>query len=250
MAKGKNAHLASAGRARGRASGKKGRAANAQTRRGIPVTDDTLTRPESVVSDAVQEALSARSDGEGDDEDDKEQDTPGPSSAPSPLTPPVTDVAITVPVAMWVSSCRRLHWLLHLMRFSTQDFDHCDPRRCSGKRLARQYIITELRIGSRFRGIVLSSVVFFSFSVRAALLMTSTCLSLGPRRYRFYHPRTKVSLTKAALPSSSAHGHAYPRFLSPRLRPPTNAYVRLPALILRFVHGPIESQRSAISYCD
>jgi len=136
MAKGKNAHLASAGRARGRAGGKKGRAANAQTRRGIPVTD-MLTRPESVVSDAVQEALSARSDGEGDDEDDKEQDTPGPSSAPSPLTPPVTDVTITVPVAMW-------------------DFDHCDPRRCSGKRLARQHIITELRIGSRFRGIVLS----------------------------------------------------------------------------------------------
>jgi len=36
------------------------------------------------------------------------------------------------------------------------DFDHCDPRRCSGKRLARQHLITELHIGSRFRGIVLS----------------------------------------------------------------------------------------------
>jgi pre-rRNA-processing protein TSR3 len=169
MAKGKNAHLASAGRARGRAGGKKGRAANAQTRRGLPVTDDTLTRPESVVSDAVQEALSARSDDEGNDENDKEQNTPGPSSVPSPLTPPVTDVTITVPVAMWVSSRGRLHYLRHLMRFSTQDFDHCDPRRCSGKRLARQHIITELRIGSRFRGIVLSSVFFFVFCSRRAL---------------------------------------------------------------------------------
>ncbi|TEB20511.1 DUF367-domain-containing protein [Coprinellus micaceus] len=49
-------------------------------------------------------------------------------------TAPVT---IDVPVAMW-------------------DFDHCDPKRCSGKKLSRQGLIKELKVGSRFKGIVVS----------------------------------------------------------------------------------------------
>ncbi|KAJ7091481.1 DUF367-domain-containing protein [Mycena belliarum] len=36
------------------------------------------------------------------------------------------------------------------------DFDHCDPRRCSGKKLSRLGLIKELKVGSRFRGIVVS----------------------------------------------------------------------------------------------
>jgi len=44
---------------------------------------------------------------------------------------------IPMPVAMW-------------------DFDHCDPKRCSGKKLARFGLIKNLKIGARFRGIVLT----------------------------------------------------------------------------------------------
>ncbi|KAI0791163.1 DUF367-domain-containing protein, partial [Abortiporus biennis] len=36
------------------------------------------------------------------------------------------------------------------------DFDHCDPKRCSGKRLARMGLIQDLKVGQRFRGIVVS----------------------------------------------------------------------------------------------
>ncbi|CAG8557518.1 9125_t:CDS:2 [Ambispora leptoticha] len=36
------------------------------------------------------------------------------------------------------------------------DFDHCDPKRCSGKKLSRLGIVKILKVSSRFRGISLS----------------------------------------------------------------------------------------------
>jgi pre-rRNA-processing protein TSR3 len=36
------------------------------------------------------------------------------------------------------------------------DFEHCDPKRCSGKKLARQGLIQTLKIGQRTKGIVMS----------------------------------------------------------------------------------------------
>ncbi|KAI5951558.1 TSR3 [Candida jiufengensis] len=36
------------------------------------------------------------------------------------------------------------------------DFDHCDPKRCSGKKLERLGLIKNLRIGQKFQGIIVS----------------------------------------------------------------------------------------------
>ena len=234
MAKGKNAHLASAGRTRGRgrANGRKGRAANAQTRRGLlETTDDKSTRPESVVSDDVH-TLSARTDdGVGKDEDDKEQNTSGPSGSPSPLTSLATDVTITVPVAMWVSFLSTPTLFAPFDPIFYAGFRPLRSAEVLGKKTcstAHHYRATHRLSISRH-----SSLVRFFLRFCSLCSLDDICLSSGPRRYRFYHPQTKISLTKAASLSSSVHGHAYPRFPSLKLHLPTNAYVRLPALVLR-----------------
>jgi pre-rRNA-processing protein TSR3 len=36
------------------------------------------------------------------------------------------------------------------------DFDHCDPKRCSGRKLSRAGVILDLKVGQKFAGIVLS----------------------------------------------------------------------------------------------
>ncbi|WFD31266.1 ribosome biogenesis protein tsr3 [Malassezia sp. CBS 17886] len=77
----------------------------------------------------------------GADEDEEEasgDDSDDASSSDNPFdTLAAGDLTDQVPVAMW-------------------DFQHCDPRRCSGKKLSRFGLIRELRVGQRFRGVVLT----------------------------------------------------------------------------------------------
>lgn len=77
----------------------------------------------------VSEAVDASSDSETDEDSSEGEVDDALGSA--------SDLVTSVPVAMW-------------------DFQHCDPRRCSGKKLSRHGLIKEMRIGQRFRGIVLT----------------------------------------------------------------------------------------------
>lgn len=160
-----------------RSGGKKGRGANPQTRRNLlpSDSDDTMIRSESIGFNGTLPGDEGGMDEEGEGQHH-----------------PESNAIITVPIAMW-------------------DFDHCDPRRCSGKKLARQHLISELRVGSRFRGVVLSSVFFVALRCACS---DDIYLSLDPKQSGFYRPQIKNSLTRVALPSSSVPGHAYPRFLS------------------------------------
>ncbi|CCK72968.1 ribosome biogenesis protein TSR3 KNAG_0M01150 [Huiozyma naganishii CBS 8797] len=42
------------------------------------------------------------------------------------------------------------------VKMAMWDFDHCDPKRCSGKKLERLGLITSLKVGQKFQGIVVS----------------------------------------------------------------------------------------------
>jgi len=87
-------------------------------------------------SDLTEEEEDDGEKGSGDEDDEEEEEDDDEEEEEE------EQVTIGVPVGMW-------------------DFDHCDPKRCSGKKLERHRLMTSLRVGSRFRGIVLSYVIFY-----------------------------------------------------------------------------------------
>lgn len=114
-----------------------------------------------------------------------------------------------------------------------QDFGQCDPNRCSGRKLVRLGLVTELRKSSKFHGIVLTQVThlyshhgvslfptyspFLSFQ---RLAFSCILYHLDRRAHRPFLPLTETLSYNAAWPWSTAPGPNSSRCLSSLFQSP------------------------------